>query len=491
MIRSLLLLVLLSQNLLQAKDDQPQIKAPPPKIVLESAKKHQIDSHHISVQIKEIGQSKDALSFQADRKTLPASLMKIPSCLFALETLGADFRFETRLIARGRVRDGILQGDLFLVGGLEPIFSATKLFDMALALRTKGIQKVEGNFFLVDSLFPSTPSIAELGALDQTYNPGMSALSVEFNRFRLINNAPPRRETDWRSLPPLDYLKVRESKVPMAPRQRFRAIEDNDHELWEYRKGHRYNQSEELPIKDPTRYVGELFHFFAKEIGVTLPSPQRGSYSGQRNDQVIHNYKGQELVQLCESSLEYSNNLVAEKILVKAALKVNPKVQSLEQASNELKIWLTRTYPDAGFDRTTIINGSGLSLETKIPPQALVRLLELSLERTYGGRSLMSILSLSGQSGWVRNRFHSEQLGYRLFLKTGSLDFVSNIAGYLIHSGKIYALSVFIADVQSRLELESTTDLNRSRQLGQEATSFRNRTHALAEDLLESFIKTL
>jgi serine-type D-Ala-D-Ala carboxypeptidase/endopeptidase (penicillin-binding protein 4) len=491
-------LILVSTLILQLNlnaETPSTFKAEPPRHLAELARKHNIESQHINLAIQQIGatetRSPHPLSFQEQVLTFPASVMKLPSCLFALETLGGDYRFSTRLIARGRVQQGKLIGDIYLIGGLDPLLTATRLFDFALALQTQGIRSLEGRFIIDDSLFSSTESVARLGAMDQTYNSGIGALSVEFNRFRLINRARPRERADFLTIPPIDYLALRPTEVPMAPRQRFRAIESSDSELWEYSRTQSYSQQEELPVKDPTGYTGELFRHFARQLGIELPAPTRLAYQSKRGDRLLHELKSPELVSLCESSLEFSNNMVAEHILLKAALKVNPQITRLEQAGEVLKQWIVTQFPQAGFDKATFANGSGLSLETKMSAHSLTQLLAERSSKTYNGRSLMGLVSLGGQSGWIRNRFHHPELAFRVLAKTGSLDFVSNIAGYLLKDGDVYAFSLFIADHERRIELEHSTEASRVRQLTQEATGFRNRSQALADELLLEVMRRL
>jgi D-alanyl-D-alanine carboxypeptidase/D-alanyl-D-alanine-endopeptidase (penicillin-binding protein 4) len=90
---------------------------------------------------------------------MPASNMKIVTMSAAAETLGWNHRFETRLMAEGEVRDGVLHGDLRVIGGGDPSiasanFGPSPLFDeWAATLRSAGITRVTGRIIGDDNAF--------------------------------------------------------------------------------------------------------------------------------------------------------------------------------------------------------------------------------------------------------------------------------------------------------------------------------------------------
>jgi D-alanyl-D-alanine carboxypeptidase len=85
-----------------------------------------------------------------DEPINPASVVKIATSLWALERLGPDFRYETRVFARGRVdrEHRALQGDLVVVGSGDPDFHAENAFLVAQALNDLGIERVTGSLIV-------------------------------------------------------------------------------------------------------------------------------------------------------------------------------------------------------------------------------------------------------------------------------------------------------------------------------------------------------
>ncbi len=74
----------------------------------------------------------------------PASVVKIGTTLWALERLGPEYRFETRIFARGEIRDGVLRGDLVVLGSGDPDFQPENAFLVADALTSLGVRRVTG-----------------------------------------------------------------------------------------------------------------------------------------------------------------------------------------------------------------------------------------------------------------------------------------------------------------------------------------------------------
>jgi D-alanyl-D-alanine carboxypeptidase len=80
----------------------------------------------------------------ADRAVHPASVSKVPTTLALLRKLGPDHRFETRFDATGPLRDGVLRGDLRVRASGDPFLVDENALLVLLALRSLGLQRVEG-----------------------------------------------------------------------------------------------------------------------------------------------------------------------------------------------------------------------------------------------------------------------------------------------------------------------------------------------------------
>src|SRR5690554_667817 len=84
----------------------------------------------------------------------PASVTKAITALYALEVLGPTYRFRTQLLATGPVQNGVIQGDLVLVGGGDPLLDTDALAGMAANLKAAGVQGVTGDFCVYGGALP-------------------------------------------------------------------------------------------------------------------------------------------------------------------------------------------------------------------------------------------------------------------------------------------------------------------------------------------------
>lgn len=135
----------------------------------------------------------------ADEAINPASVVKVATSLWALERLGPEFRFETRVFARGTVdrQRGVLQGDLVVRGAGDPDFQYENAFLVAEALNRLGITRVAGNV-LVGKRFWIGPEGGSEGTLEDPVQRGLKMAG------RLRQALDPRRWTgtmrsSWRA----------------------------------------------------------------------------------------------------------------------------------------------------------------------------------------------------------------------------------------------------------------------------------------------------
>lgn len=100
---------------------------------------------------------------QATTPLSAASLTKIPTTLANLVTWGPDHQFETLVNLQGTLQDGVLQGDLVVIGGDDPLFVWEEAIALANALEQAGIRRITGNLIVSDNFvmnFEQDPAIA-------------------------------------------------------------------------------------------------------------------------------------------------------------------------------------------------------------------------------------------------------------------------------------------------------------------------------------------
>jgi len=83
----------------------------------------------------------------AAQRMRPASNQKLVTSICGLHYLSGNYNFRTDLCIKGTVANGTLQGDVYVVGGMDPMLSASNLADMAAALHNAGISNIAGNLY--------------------------------------------------------------------------------------------------------------------------------------------------------------------------------------------------------------------------------------------------------------------------------------------------------------------------------------------------------
>ncbi|RLE30547.1 MAG: hypothetical protein DRJ61_12650 [Acidobacteria bacterium] len=91
----------------------------------------------------------------ADQSFNPASVIKVATSLLALETLGPDSRYETNFVCLGQcsIEDGLLQGDLVIIGDADPDFHAENAWLVARELALLGINGIAGDLVIEGVFF--------------------------------------------------------------------------------------------------------------------------------------------------------------------------------------------------------------------------------------------------------------------------------------------------------------------------------------------------
>lgn len=84
------------------------------------------------------------ISYNAMQKMLPASNMKLITTGLALKELGSDFMFETKFESDGGIVDGVLEGNLYIVGGGDPTTDSTMFPEWKKLLDDNGILGING-----------------------------------------------------------------------------------------------------------------------------------------------------------------------------------------------------------------------------------------------------------------------------------------------------------------------------------------------------------
>ncbi len=159
-------------------------------------------SAQAGIHISELESGKVLFELNSDKRMIPASVLKLVTSAAALEVLGPEYRFRTRIGYTGRIENGILKGNLVVIGGGDPALGSEYFRDhyffphfleiWAQRIKSAGINRIDGNLILDGSIYdtekiPPTWIWEDLG---NYYGSGASAFTVYDNLFRISFRSP-------------------------------------------------------------------------------------------------------------------------------------------------------------------------------------------------------------------------------------------------------------------------------------------------------------
>ncbi len=404
----------------------------------------------------------------------PASVAKALTALYALDVLGPEHRFETKLVAGGPIEGGILKGDLILVGGGDPLLDTDALAPMAANLREAGVIEVRGDFKVYDGALPYVFSI-DAGQPDHLgYSPAISGISLNFNRVHFEwkrEGADYSVTMDARSArfnPAVDVATMRVD-ARKAPIYTYEPSARQDR--WSVARGALGNGGARwLPVRKPALYAGDVFRTLARSNGIVLDRVQVTREVPQGAVLVVH--RSDPLDSILRGMLKYSTNLTAEMVGMAASKARGAELQSLTDSAAEMNRWAAETY---GVNGIAMVDHSGLGDASRVAPGDLVKAL-IEAQKAGALRPLLKKFTLADSQGRpVKNH------PIKVDAKTGTLNFVSGLGGFITTpDGSELAFAIFTADVNHRATIPRA-----QRERPQGARSWNSRSRKLQRALIE------
>ncbi|WP_370050195.1 MULTISPECIES: D-alanyl-D-alanine carboxypeptidase/D-alanyl-D-alanine endopeptidase [Salipiger] len=404
----------------------------------------------------------------------PASVAKALTASYALDTLGPDYRFPTEILATGPVNEGVVDGDLVLLGGGDPTLDTDGLGELAVQLKEKGITGVTGKFLVCGSALPFTRTIDPGQPPHLGYSPALSGLNLNFNRVH-FEWAKASDGYDITMDAPSATLRpaVRMARMGVVSRQGpvYTYSDGGARDEWTVARGALGNGgSRWLPVRKPELYAGEVFQALAEFRGVTLPAPEvvlerpEGDTLARRESGV--------LFEILRDMLKYSTNLTAEIVGQTATRVRTGMVTSLETSAAAMNAWARE---ELGLVNVALVDHSGLSGLSRIAAVDMATAMKevrTRLELKPLLKSFRMRGELNGGSG---------EHPVKVLAKTGTLNFVSGLSGFAeLPDGSELAFAIFCGDIPRR---EALSMEQRERPDG--ARSWNARAKVLQSRLIE------
>lgn len=404
----------------------------------------ELEHAHVGMIVLNLDRDSVIYAYNYQKNMVPASNLKIVTSAAALTFLGSDFQFKTRLAIRGQVRKGTLDGDLIVIGGGDPGFSLENLEAFVQTIRENGISRIKGNIILVDDYF--TPERLPIGwawhYLDARYAAEISALSMNRNVVNVRIEATKLGAYADVTLEPLTgYVNLVNTMITKPGEDSviiFRPPDDNTIYV-DGGIGFNHTRNIEVAVRDPAMFVGQYLkeRLRASDIEFTGQCIRDRNIRVKKgsNFLILDSILSVPLSEIIREINTESVNLFAEAVL-KTLGAHYLREGSFRAGLSIVKEFLRRCGADTSL--IELYDGSGLSRYNLISPYDIMLVLRYMyhsklFDEYYG-------LMASPGEGTLENRLNSVDNIMRA--KTGTLDAVSCLSGYLRLNDENYCFSM-------------------------------------------------
>lgn len=409
----------------------------------------------VAVFVQRVDRHKPALEHRADRPLNPASTMKLLTTYAGLELLGPAYAWRTEFHASVPPQGEILDGDLILKGYGDPALTMERFWNLVRMLRQSGVRDIRGDLVLDRSYFAESgydPAAFD-GEPYRAYNVGPDALLVNFKATNFRFMAEPQSgkvtiaaDPDLPSLRIVNQLKANDQPcVDWKNRLEYKVQREADTAIVTF--GGHYSsacgeKTLELSVLDDSAYVLQLFkRLWQEQGGVILGKARSGTLPP--GSVLLVQASSPSLADVIRQINKFSNNVMARQLLLTIAAERSGAPGSVEGGIVALQEWLADK--NMAFPELVVENGAGLSRNERISAKHLGQLLLAAYDSPVMPE-LMASLPIIALDGTLQQRMKDSDLAGRGHLKSGSLDEVRAVAGYLLDAKGRRWVVVFIAN---------------------------------------------
>ena len=430
--------------------------------VMRELKAADIPLYAVSIVVQEVGKNSSRLSLNAEQAMNPASVMKLVTTYAALDTLGPAYVWTTRSYITAPIVDGVLNGDLYIKGSGDPKLTQEQFWLLLRQLRARGLREIKGDLVLDRSAFAP---VAQDTTFDdkplRAYNVAPDALLVNFKAVHLTILPQTDQRVALLAEPALTMLNV------------VNLIKVTSGECGEWKDGLRADQFEHggryqlaltgnypaacgeqdwiLGVMPHPDYVTAVFQDLWRELG--------GSFSGTARDGLVPteakplaSIDSPALAEIVRDINKYSNNVMARQLFLSLAHDTPSTAQS---AADSVKTWLVSR--GLSFPELMLENGAGLSRHERISALSLARLLQSAAANPLMPEFVAS-LPLSAVDGTMKKRLKEDGVAGHAHIKTGTLDGVKSMAGYVQDAKGREVIVVFLVNHTNAARAQAAED---------------------------------
>lgn len=439
-----------------------------------------LEAAHVGVVVDSLATGRRIFEYNAGKRFVPASNMKLFTTAAALLALSPDFRWETRLITDGTVTSGVLSGDIIVEGSGDPTISGyfhegdvLHVFRRwAAKLKEQGVREIGGDLVIDNSAFPDKP-----------YGKGwdvdpVNCFSAPRDAFTFNNNCiqlditPSGRTGEAARIamePATDYvslargLTVRKNAGPDVVSLEYatpRTLSITGSIGPGTRMITRY-----VAVNHPAYFGGFVLRETLEAAGIAVKGdilcarncPKTVDVRTRREKgkwTTVAVYHSPRLAEIVKVVNKLSNNLYAELLLLATGRAAG--AAGTEGSAAAALAALRR----AGLNTSGVVmaDGSGLSRHDLVTPDSVARLLRIMAQGPHA-RSFIDSLPVMSVDGTLGLRLKGSRAADRVRAKTGTMTHIRGLSGYVTTmKGERLVFSIFSNNHVATSDVDTATD---------------------------------
>ena len=407
----------------------------------------------VAVLVQAADSSRPRISVNADLALDPASVLKLVTTYAALDILGPAYAWRTEAWIEGKLDHGVLDGDLYLKGGGDPILSYQRFWLLLARLRAMGLTRIDGDLVQDRSLF----DVGKTAPIDdqplRPYNVVPDPLLLDFEALRLELVPDPAQDSLAVLPEPLPDGLTIDNRIKLDDEScgdwkgglRPELTESGGQETLRLSGSYPRSCGEQtwrlagLPHR---QYVDGVFRSLWRQLGGSIGG---GSRQGTvpSDARLMVSLASPPLAVVIRDIDKFSNNVMARQLFLSLGAAAGHRPADEADAAAAVRAWLKSKHLD--FPELVLDNGSGLSRRARISAESLARLLA-SAWRDPLMPEFVSSLPLAAEDGTMEKRLRHEDAAGQAHIKTGTLDGVKAIAGYVHDRAGRWQIVVFLVN---------------------------------------------
>jgi D-alanyl-D-alanine carboxypeptidase/D-alanyl-D-alanine-endopeptidase (penicillin-binding protein 4) len=449
----------LLRNAAGAAREVPERPEALPPVVAHALERAHVPLSDISVLVQRIGAARPLIALNAAQPMQPASTMKLVTTWSGLSILGPDYRWRTSAYAAGQVSNGTLHGNLYIEGSGDPKLVPEELAELIQRIHRAGIMAIDGDLVLDKHRFD--PSTRNAPPLDDNasapYNVGPDPLLYSFKSLAFTFDAASSDSVSISVQPALSQLQVVNDLH--VTRGRCTSASDSIQPMLDtqpdgiLRATFSGNFARACGAQASSVAVLDHASFFAGGF-VGLWRQTGGTFNGIVREarvpamaRLVATHRSPTLAEIVRDINKYSNNVMARNLFLSIGAQSSRQPASTASSAAAVRKFLTQSaLPMPGL---VMDNGSGLSRDGMISADAMGSLL-IAANSSPVAQVFIGSLPIVGVDGTMRHRLTNAPLVGNAHIKTGTLNNVRAIAGYVgAASGDSYVVVSFINDAHA------------------------------------------